>query len=75
MNHPVCIIEPDAVLGKIRKLNVFGVNLAPIAVAACECGYLVDVDLQIPDLKVFPLDRLELTVKLNLGTQSMGARR
>lgn len=41
MDDPVRIIEPDAVLGKIRKLNALGVNLAPIAVATIECGYLV----------------------------------
>ena len=41
MNDPIRIIEPDAGLGKISELDALGVNLTPIAVAACECGCLV----------------------------------
>jgi len=49
MNDPIRIIEPDAGLGKISELDALGVNFTPIALAACECGCLVCVDLQTPN--------------------------
>jgi len=63
MDDPVCIIKPDARFRKIRELDALGVNLQPIAVAACEPGRLVCIDLQIPDLKVFPLERDDVSLR------------
>ena len=62
MDDPVCVVEPDAGLGKVREWDRLRVNLQPIAVAACECGCLVGVDLQIPNLNVFPLDRDDVSL-------------
>ena len=57
MDDPGRIIVPDARFGKIGELNVCGVNFQPIAIATGQYRRLVCIDLQIPNLKVFPLDR------------------
>ena len=57
MDDAIGVEQADARFGEIRAVDPLGPKLPPIAVATCEQGTAIRVDLELPNLEILSLDR------------------